>query len=194
MASIRKRGIKWQAQVRVFGHPPMTKSFSKRDLAVTWARQKEAEIERGEIPTSPRLLQSVTLGDLLDRYQQDAVTAIEAAIEAGQKDVLVAMATGTGKTRTCNRAHVPTAEAQALSAHPLPGRPERPRRADHAGSADALRDSRLWSWPTPTAGIVSHRTRRRPLRSNQGDCRPARRGRGTGQHCSGAMIEPEAAR
>ena len=34
-------------------------------------------------------------------YQQDAVNAVEAAIEAGQKDILVAMATGTGKTRTC---------------------------------------------------------------------------------------------
>jgi len=34
-------------------------------------------------------------------YQQDAVKAVEAAIEAGQKNILVAMATGTGKTRTC---------------------------------------------------------------------------------------------
>jgi type I restriction enzyme R subunit len=33
-------------------------------------------------------------------YQQEAVRAVEAAIEAGQRDILVAMATGTGKTRT----------------------------------------------------------------------------------------------
>ncbi|MBV6648130.1 MAG: type I restriction-modification system endonuclease [Hoeflea sp.] len=33
-------------------------------------------------------------------YQEDAVEAIETAIEAGQRDVLISMATGTGKTRT----------------------------------------------------------------------------------------------
>lgn len=35
------------------------------------------------------------------KYQQDAIRAVETAIENGQRDILVAMATGTGKTRTC---------------------------------------------------------------------------------------------
>lgn len=34
-------------------------------------------------------------------FQLGAVRAVEAAIESGQRDCLVAMATGTGKTRTC---------------------------------------------------------------------------------------------
>jgi type I restriction enzyme R subunit len=34
-------------------------------------------------------------------YQEDAIRAAEAAIAQGQRDMLVAMATGTGKTRTC---------------------------------------------------------------------------------------------
>jgi type I restriction enzyme R subunit len=34
-------------------------------------------------------------------YQRDAVEAIEAALAEGRRDMLVAMATGTGKTRTC---------------------------------------------------------------------------------------------
>ena len=34
-------------------------------------------------------------------YQFEAVTAVERAIDAGHREVLVAMATGTGKTRTC---------------------------------------------------------------------------------------------
>ena len=34
-------------------------------------------------------------------YQQEAVVAIEGAIQANQREILVAMATGTGKTRTC---------------------------------------------------------------------------------------------
>lgn len=33
-------------------------------------------------------------------YQEDAIEAIEVAIEAGQRDILISMATGTGKTRT----------------------------------------------------------------------------------------------
>lgn len=34
-------------------------------------------------------------------YQERAIRAIEGAIAAGRKDILVAMATGTGKTKTC---------------------------------------------------------------------------------------------
>jgi type I restriction enzyme R subunit len=34
-------------------------------------------------------------------YQQDAIRASEFAIEAGQREMLLAMATGTGKTKTC---------------------------------------------------------------------------------------------
>ncbi|WP_181705309.1 type I restriction-modification system endonuclease [Chthonobacter rhizosphaerae] len=34
-------------------------------------------------------------------YQQEAITAVEAAIAEGRRDVLVSMATGTGKTRMC---------------------------------------------------------------------------------------------
>src|SRR5207237_2769180 len=34
-------------------------------------------------------------------YQRDAAEAIEAALVEGRRDMLVAMATGTGKTRTC---------------------------------------------------------------------------------------------
>ena len=36
----------------------------------------------------------------LRAYQQEAVAAVEAAIDAGQRNLLLAMATGTGKTRT----------------------------------------------------------------------------------------------
>jgi type I restriction enzyme R subunit len=34
-------------------------------------------------------------------YQQEAIRAAESAIEAGQREMLLAMATGTGKTKTC---------------------------------------------------------------------------------------------
>ncbi|MCG7392657.1 type I restriction-modification system endonuclease [Microvirga sp. ACRRW] len=34
-------------------------------------------------------------------YQEEAIRAVEQAVEAGQRDILISMATGTGKTRTC---------------------------------------------------------------------------------------------
>ncbi|MDP2829196.1 MAG: DEAD/DEAH box helicase family protein, partial [Sulfuricellaceae bacterium] len=37
----------------------------------------------------------------LRHYQKDAIRAAEQAIEAGQREMLLAMATGTGKTKTC---------------------------------------------------------------------------------------------
>jgi len=37
----------------------------------------------------------------LRHYQQDAIQAVEGGIEAGRRDMLLAMATGTGKTKTC---------------------------------------------------------------------------------------------
>ena len=40
-------------------------------------------------------------GFSLRHYQQAAIQATEAAIARGQRDMLLAMATGTGKTKTC---------------------------------------------------------------------------------------------
>lgn len=40
-------------------------------------------------------------GFLLRDYQRQAIQAVEAGIKAGQQECLVAMATGTGKTKTC---------------------------------------------------------------------------------------------
>jgi type I restriction enzyme R subunit len=42
-----------------------------------------------------------TYGFTLRHYQQAAIQATEAAIARGQRDMLLAMATGTGKTKTC---------------------------------------------------------------------------------------------
>ena len=40
-------------------------------------------------------------GFSLRYYQQDAIRAVEAGIAEGRREMLVAMATGTGKTKTC---------------------------------------------------------------------------------------------
>ena len=69
MATIRKRGARWQAQVRLQGHAPVTKSFTHRADTEAWARQQEVAIERGEIQSARRSLKTHILADLLARYQ-----------------------------------------------------------------------------------------------------------------------------
>ena len=45
--------------------------------------------------------ESVSFGFPLRPYQRRAIEATEAAIAAGQREIMLAMATGTGKTKTC---------------------------------------------------------------------------------------------
>jgi hypothetical protein len=73
LASIRRRGNTWQAQVRRRGFPPLTRTFHGRADAKLWARQREAELDRGCLPQNTRVLRSITLGSLLERYR-DTVT------------------------------------------------------------------------------------------------------------------------
>jgi integrase len=67
MASYRKRGNRWQAQVRKPGAPAQSKNFDTNAAAKHWAVQLEAKIDAGE--TTGRMVG--TLGDLLDRYQRE---------------------------------------------------------------------------------------------------------------------------
>jgi integrase len=70
MATIRKRGSSWQAQVRREGYPPLSKSFASKADAAAWARDQERAIDRAELPTTVRELKGVTVGDLLRRYSE----------------------------------------------------------------------------------------------------------------------------
>lgn len=73
MATIRKRGSRWEAQVRIKGYPSFTKTFTSHADAVAWAKEKERGIERAEVPVSARDLKGLTIGDLLNRYEQEIV-------------------------------------------------------------------------------------------------------------------------
>ena len=68
MASIRKRGSKYQARVVRAGHPTLAKTFISRADAVRWARNTEVSIERGEI--NPQL-EGTTLRRLVERYLRE---------------------------------------------------------------------------------------------------------------------------
>jgi type I restriction enzyme R subunit len=59
-------------------------------------------LKRDEVQAHEKLANDpFNYGFPLRYYQQDAIRAAESAIEAGQRDMLLAMATGTGKTKTC---------------------------------------------------------------------------------------------
>jgi integrase len=73
MATIRRRKSTWQVQIRRQGHAPLSRTFHLRADAELWARQTEAELDRGGLPVDSRMLRSHTLADLLKRYAAEVV-------------------------------------------------------------------------------------------------------------------------
>ena len=73
MASIRKRGKKYQVQVRRRGQPPISRSFVVRTDALVWARTTERRADLGEI--GPATTDLKTLGDLIKRYIAEVLPA-----------------------------------------------------------------------------------------------------------------------
>jgi hypothetical protein len=69
MATIRKRGTKWQVQIRRVGARHVSRSFTVRRDAEAWARQMEVQVDRRDLPSDPKALQRVTLGQLVERYR-----------------------------------------------------------------------------------------------------------------------------
>lgn len=71
MATLRKRGDKWQVQVRRRGFTPQTRSFSQRRDAERWAILKEREFDRLEsLGLAGTKACDLTLAALLIRYQE----------------------------------------------------------------------------------------------------------------------------
>ena len=79
MATIRKRGSKWQVQIRRKGSSPVSRSFLSRKDAAEWGRQSEALVDRRGLSTDPRLLDDLTFGQLLIRYRDKVVATKRSA-------------------------------------------------------------------------------------------------------------------
>lgn len=69
MSTIRKRGSKWQAQVRLKGCQPQSKSFTYKSDALRWAQETERALENGSHPSLNEKLNE-TLAQLLTRYRE----------------------------------------------------------------------------------------------------------------------------
>lgn len=67
MASIRQRGIYWEARVRRDGWPTISRSFNTKADARAWATVIESEMERGVFIDRTEAEKN-TLGDLFQRY------------------------------------------------------------------------------------------------------------------------------
>jgi integrase len=73
MATLRKRGLIWQVQVRRTGQPPISRSFNQKPDALAWARQIETEIDRRGLAPNRHELEQITVGDLLRKYRDEVV-------------------------------------------------------------------------------------------------------------------------
>lgn len=70
MATIRKRGDKWQARIQIKGFDPIAKSFSSRTDAEAWGKINEAEMIRGTYIKRTDA-ERTTLHEALERYEQE---------------------------------------------------------------------------------------------------------------------------
>jgi integrase len=75
MATIRKRTRKWQVLVRRQGLY-ISRSFNHLKDAQTWAREMELQADRRGLPPDPKVLERVTLSQLVHRYS-DTVTPLK---------------------------------------------------------------------------------------------------------------------
>lgn len=85
MATFRKRGSTWQAQVRRQGSQPISKSFPTKAEARLWARDLERSIDRSEFPPNPKELQTVRLADLITRYEAEITPKKRGAVQERYK-------------------------------------------------------------------------------------------------------------
>lgn len=68
MATIRKRNDRWQVQVRRKGFDSVSRSFALRNDALEWAREIERQADRQELAADRKVLETITLRDLIVRY------------------------------------------------------------------------------------------------------------------------------
>lgn len=74
MAALRKRGTKYQVQIRRKGFAPVTRSFALKSDAEEWSRFMESKADRGDLPTPVKVLDKFKISDILLRYKRE-VTA-----------------------------------------------------------------------------------------------------------------------
>ena len=84
MATYRKRGDRWQVQVRRKDHPSLTRSFDRKIDADIWVRKTERQLDVGDTSfKDPTILKGIKLKTLLGRYA-DEITVSKRGCEPEQ--------------------------------------------------------------------------------------------------------------
>jgi succinylarginine dihydrolase len=81
MATFRNRHGKWQARVQRKGQKPVSKSFQSKEDAQRWARQVEAEIDKGSY-TNIAVAERTQFKDVIERYVQEVILKSRSMKEA----------------------------------------------------------------------------------------------------------------
>ena len=71
MATYRKRGKRWNVQVRKQWHEPLSASFATKSEATAWAKQQEVIIEQGGVIDAT----GTTLADAIAQFKLSAILA-----------------------------------------------------------------------------------------------------------------------
>lgn len=77
MATIRKRGKRYQVQVRRHGFAPVSQSFLLLSDAKEWAREMDRRADRQELSPIRTSLSSITLRELVERYRDDVIPTMK---------------------------------------------------------------------------------------------------------------------
>ena len=110
MASIRKRGEKFQARVRVRGASPATRTFTNRKDAQQWAKQAEAAMLRGAWIDRSEAEQT-SLRDALARYEREITSTKKGAV---QERNVIAQITGHAALAARSLASIKAADIAKL--------------------------------------------------------------------------------
>ena len=116
MATIRKRGARWQVQVRRQGIQCISKSFLLRADAKAWGRQKEVELDRGEFVWQTNAYPKMTVGDLLRRYLIEITPAKRGHVpETARIKVMLNTELAATRLRILKSAHIANYRDHRLS-------------------------------------------------------------------------------
>lgn len=96
MASIQNRDGRWRALIRRKGFKPLCQTFDTKGQAQAWARQVEADMDRG---TAPAMLGALTVGDLLTAYRKLRDKARPISDASNEHYMLKALERGLGHLR-----------------------------------------------------------------------------------------------
>ena len=77
MASIRKRGERWQVRIQLSGHPAASKTFSNKKDALLWAKKTESDMERGVWLDIKQV--DISIQDALARYSEEVTPSKKGA-------------------------------------------------------------------------------------------------------------------